>query len=648
MAWGDFLLYLILVLFTLGFAALALGRTRLSRLLLVPASTLGVIGFFSFVYLFLSNDFGVQAVFQSSSVSLPIPFKVVAALESAGGSLLLWLAMMSAALLAHELRSKAPSRVKGLVVGLFIVYVSIALLFVNPFGQLGGAPANGLGLTPSLQSYWALIHPPVIFAAYTTMVFLFAGLVSERWNAEGGRLGTLIDGRLFTETWTFLGLGLLFGGIWAYQTEGWGGYWAWDPIETSALVPWLVLTAVLISSRVGRRLRSEYVFFGVTFSASTLLFASFVARGSAAQSVHSYGELASGAPFILLSLFPVLISAAVVVRRPAATEEESKFWDIDSKAALEFWCLTLLASVNFVLLIFETILPNLGIMFSPSTFSHDLVSLPFVAAFFVLLSYDCLSELSTKQKTGGVVAVALSWGTALLYAVTQGGSPMFDAVLPFAAALLASALVALALTAAVIPRRLAGPTTARYATMLGLSLLMIGVAFSSGMRTSATGSVGVGQSIGVGGVSLTVLNINTAPIARTVYLPGHGTVSESIDTSVSYSLGGRASGDGVAALRYFPVLDEYVPVPSIESSAGADLYVTVSQTPSVIQATAAAFENGTATAPQQVSVNIQTIPDVSLVWLGAAIVFLANFAYGFVRPPSDSPQGERKPEATAA
>jgi cytochrome c-type biogenesis protein CcmF len=636
--WEDVLIYLVLTLYASGFATLALGRTKLGRALFIPASILGIIAFVSFVYLFLSNDFGTRAVFQSSSVFLPIPFKVVAALEGAGGSLLLWLAMMSAALFVYELRRQTPSRVTGLVVSLFTVYVSIALVFVNPFAQLGGSFTNGLGLTPSLQSYWALIHPPTVFSAYTAMVFLFAGLVSQRWRAQGDEARAPIDGRLFSATWTLLGLGLLFGGIWAYQTEGWGGYWAWDPIETSALVPWLILTAVMISSRMGTRLRSDYVFFGVTFSASTLLFTSYVARGSAAQSVHSYGNLASGASFILLSLFPALISVVVVVRRGTSATAESSFWDFESKRALEFWCLTLLASVNFVLLLLETIAPDFGLMFAPSSLAHNLASFPFVIGLLVLLSVECVSESSRREKIVVPIAAALSWAAALLYAITRSNNLIFDSVFPFAAALLASALLALAMKAAVNQKRLASSAISRYVTFVGLSLLVIGVLFSSGMRTSTEASIGIGQTVSVGGVNLTVLNVTTAPVNRTVYLPGHGSVSESIDTSVSYSLSGQAAGNDVAVLRYFPVIDEFVPVPTIKSSAGGDLYVTVAQTFSVIQATSAAFENRTVGEPAQVAISIQTIPDVSLVWLGAAVVFLANLGFVFMKPSDAASQ----------
>lgn len=636
MVWENGLLYLILGLFASSLVVLVLGRARLGRFLLVASSIAGITGFLSFVYQFLSNDFGMTVVFQNSSRALPIPFKVVAALEGAGGSLLLWLGMMSTALLVYEVASRQPSRTTGLIVSLFALYVSIALVFINPFAQVGGAFSNGLGLTPSLQSYWALVHPPTVFSAYTAMAFLFASVVSQKWQNRSGPDASGADGRLFTVTWVLLGLGLLFGGIWAYQTEGWGGYWAWDPIETSALIPWLILTAILISSRTGSGLRRDYLFFGATFSASALFFTSYVARGSAAPSVHSYGDLVSGAPFITLSLLPVVIAAATVLGNRSSAGTALASGAMKSPRYLEFWCITLLATANLALLLTEAISPDFGVTFVPSTLTHDLVSFPFVIALCLLLSAEYLLPLAKKERAVSSTVAVLAGVLAFLFAAVNSSNVIFDVVLPFSAALLAAGLLALA-RAAMGRSHFASPATFRYIAMIGLSVLLVGVLFSSAMRTSNEASVGVGQTVGAGGVSVTVAKITTAPVDRTVYLPGYGAVSESIDTSVGYFLSGQTSGDHVAVLRYFPSIDAFVPTPSIQGLAGGDTYVVLAQTSSVVQATSAAFLNGTVSEPAQVAVTIREIPDVSLVWLGASVFLLANLPFILLKPRDDIP-----------
>lgn len=630
MMWEVVLLYLILALYGSAFVALLLGRSRISRSALIAASIAGVAGFLSFVYLFLSNDFAIAAVFESSSRALPVPFKIVAALEGGAGSLLLWLAMMSAGLLAYELKSSRPSRATALVVSLFALYVSIALVFMNPFAQLGGSFSNGLGLTPSLQSYWALLHPPTVFSAYTAMVFLFASIVSQRWSEQKGSVRAFFDGRLFTATWILLGLGLLFGGIWAYQTEGWGGYWAWDPIETSALIPWLALTAVVISGRDGSKLRNDYAFFGVTFSAATLMFTSYVARGSAAPSVHSYGDIVSGAPFITLSLLPVFVSLAVAAKRDTFANVKAAFKGLESTGALEFWCLILLATANLLLLLVEAIGPDFGIMLLPSAGLHDLASFPFVVGLCILLSAECVLRSSRRELIVSSAAVVLVWGATFLYALGISSNPIFELLLPSAFAMLVTALLAIAFKIVAKPRGFDMTTVFRFITVVGISILLLGVLYSSSMRTSSSATLSVGQKLQVGGQSLTVLSISTSPTSAKVYMPVYGSVSESIDTSVTYAIGNNAS-DAVALLKYYPGIDSYVPVPSIQSSMGGDLFVVVTQTQSVIKITAASFFNGTSGSPTQVAITAQIIPDVSLVWIGALLTLLVNLPFVFSR-----------------
>ena len=112
----------------------------------------------------------------------------------------------------------------------------------------------------------------------------------------------------------FSELGIALGGAWAYQTLGWGGYWSWDPIETSALIPWLALSAVLFARRQGNE---NLELFGMTLAMSTLLLISYVARGSSVESLHAYGDLATGLPFILLALFPVFFSLGDLLQIPS-------------------------------------------------------------------------------------------------------------------------------------------------------------------------------------------------------------------------------------------------------------------------------------------------------------------------------------------
>jgi cytochrome c-type biogenesis protein CcmF len=628
MIWQELLLYVALALYLLGCLALAAKKQRTGRLALVTASVASLVELLSFVYLFLADDFDVQAVFQSSSVSLPLPFKLLAAWTGAGGSLLLWLGMLSVALAFYLLKYKEPPTVTSLVVSLFSIYIVTALIFINPFAQIGVSLSNGLGLTPSLQSFWALVHPPTVFSAYTAMIFLFATVVSRKWRDRQARSG-FVDGRLFVATWVLLGLGITFGGIWAYQTEGWGGYWAWDPIETSALVPWLGLTAVLFTSAMGTKLRSSYAFFGATFSASTLLFTSYVARGSAAPSVHGYGDIVSGAPFILLSLFPILISVGTWVNMRGGEGDSLQPASGPSKL-VEFWCIMLLALGNLALLLVETFAPDLGVMYAPSESLHDWVSLPFVAGLCVLLVAEALVSCPRRQRLSVSVVIAAVSVLTLAVAVLLTRNLLFDLTLPFAVALLSTGLYALA-TAVGSRTGTSAHSLSRYLTFIAVAVLIIGVAFSSTLRTSSSAELGVGQSTSVGGLHLTVTSVETFPSGGTVYLPPTGSAPESIDTQVGYSVAGQGASSGVAQLKYFPALDEFIPFPSVQSVISSDLYVVIGQTGEIVQATSAAFRNGTSSSPSSVGVSVQVIPGVFLVWIGALVLLLSNLPFAIIR-----------------
>ena len=620
MAWENYLLYFTLAVYATGMAAYLLRRRDVGRALLAAASIPSVLLFLSYAYAFFANDFGLAAVFQSSSVSLPVPFKMVAALAGAGGSLLLWLAIMSVALLAYQVWSREPSTVTSLIVGFFAVFVLVGLSFINPFAQSAFSAANGLGLTPSLQSYWALIHPPTVFSAYTAMIFLFADVISRRWQKDRTVDWRPVNRKLLTLTWVLLGTGIAFGGYWSYRTEGWGGYWAWDPIETSALIPWVALSAMLLSSRMGTRLKGSYALFGTTFAASTLSFTSYVARGAGAPSVHSYGDMAAGAPFILLSLIPVVICLASLKGKGGGTGQGN---GMSLVGVLEYWSVMLLAAANLVLLLAEEFLPDFGTMFAPSEQLHNMVSLPLVVAFFGLASVEGLRDRSrgTAIKAGATGAAAFAIGTAVALSLSTNG--LFDVLVPASFAALGLWACALASEIAARPRGGSALSFVRLATLMGIFVLLLGVAFSSTMKTSVYANLGAGQSAGVGGNSLVVNGANTAPSVSKVYLPAYGSEPESVDSVFQFTIDGQVAA-GSADLKYYPSLDQFYPVPSVYSGLAGDLYVVEQQTASVVRSTSEAFYNGTAGDPNVVSLNLQFIPGVSFVWLGAAIAILAN------------------------
>ncbi len=628
MLWETWVVYLAMATYLGGLALLIARRVKPARYLLSAAVVPSLVLLLDYSYAFLSDNFSLEDVYKSSSTGLPQFYKLTASWTTAGGSILLLIVMMGAGLLVHELRALSThkeDRVTSMVVSFLIFYFFVAVIMVNPFGQLGSSPSNGLGLTPSLQSYWAAIHPPTVFGAYVVALFAYCSVLSNRFSNRDRRLG---DGRLLTGAWVLLGLGIALGGLWAYQTLGWGGYWSWDPIETSALIPWLALSAVLFARRQGN---GNLELFGMTLATSTLLLISYVARGSSVESLHSYGDLATGLPFILLALFPVFFSLAAFLKsRPSSslksTPPKSEFY------LLEFWCLILLAVANLALLLLEVFAGDFGVMFAPSPALHNYASFMFVLVFATLLTVEGSMERPSVKYAVILGPILLALGAGLWFAGIVTASPYLAVGLPFFLALSAGGGLGVVSTLSSLPKSAPTASTVRYLTVLGIGILLIGVLVSASTRTTATVNLGVGESVSVGDTKLTLLSITTTPGAGTVDMPGHGIVPATTDTLVTYTISGQ-TGTSSTLLKFFPVPDQFFSIPSIYYSLTQDVYVVANPTTSVDQATGQVFGNGGSASPALVEITVQTIPGIWLVWVGVGLMLLVNLYFVLRREP---------------
>jgi cytochrome c-type biogenesis protein CcmF len=628
MLWETAVVYVAMAVYLAGMVLLVAKRVRPARYLLSAAIIPGLLLLLDYVNAFLSDNFSLEDVYKSSSTGLPQLHKLTASWTTAGGSILLLVVMMGVGLAVHEvwaLSKGYEDRVTSLVVSFLIFYFFVAVVMVNPFSQLGSSPSNGLGLTPSLQSDWAAIHPPTVFGAYVVALFAYCSVLSNRLSKGGPRLG---DGRLLTGAWVLLGGGIALGGVWAYQTLGWGGYWSWDPIETSALIPWLAISAVLFARRQGN---GNLELFGMTLATSTLLLISYVARGSSVESLHAYGDLATGIPFILLALFPVFFSLATFLKsRPGAA-----FRTAPAKGEfylLEFWCLVLLAAANLVLLILEVFAGDFGVMFAPSPALHNYVSFLFVLPLATLLAVEGSMERPSVKYAVILGPILLALGALLWFAGIVTESPYLAVGLAFFLALSAGGCIGVVSTLSSQPRRAPTASTVRYLTVLGIGILLIGVLVSASTRTTATVTMGAGESITVGGSTLTVLSITTSPGAGTVDMPGHGIVPATIDTLVTYAISGQ-TGTSSTLLKFFPVPDEFFSIPSLYSSLTRDVYVVASSTTSIDEVSGQVFQSGGSGSPALVAITVQTIPGIWLVWVGAGLMVLVNLYFVVRRTP---------------
>src|SRR4051794_23670757 len=290
---------------------------------------------------FRRDDFSFKIVAEHSSLETPTFYKMAAMWSSQEGSLLLWAWVLSIAssLALYATRSKLREIVPyatAVMAGIASFFTGLMLFAggVNPFAELSPAPLDGIGLNPLLQHPSMMIHPPMLYSGYVafTIPFAFAvgALITRKLDASWIRATR----RFALIAWAFLGFGLLLGARWSYTELGWGGYWAWDPVENAALMPWLIGTAFLHSVMVQEKRGMLKVWNACLIVAtfSLALLGTFLVRSGVLQSIHAFGDSTVG-PYILGLIAVVLIgSTALIVSRLDDLRSEKR---IDSLASRE-------------------------------------------------------------------------------------------------------------------------------------------------------------------------------------------------------------------------------------------------------------------------------------------------------------------------
>jgi cytochrome c-type biogenesis protein CcmF len=269
---------------------------------------------------FASNDFGFKIVQEHSSLETPTFYKLAAMWSSQEGSLLLWAWVLSIAssLALWSTRDKLREIVPyatAVMMGVAAFFTGLMLFApdVQPFATVSGA-TDGVGLNPLLQHPSMMIHPPMLYSGYVAMTIPFAfavgALITRRVDAEWIRATR----RFALIAWTFLGFGLLLGARWSYTELGWGGYWAWDPVENAALMPWLLSTAFLHSIMVQEKRGMLKVWNAclVVGSFSMALLGTFLVRSGVLQSIHAFGDNTVG-PYILGLIGVVMIGSTLLI-----------------------------------------------------------------------------------------------------------------------------------------------------------------------------------------------------------------------------------------------------------------------------------------------------------------------------------------------
>jgi cytochrome c-type biogenesis protein CcmF len=504
---------------------------------------LAISAFVTLEIAYVTSDFAFSLVATNSSTTTPLFYRLTAVWSSQGGSMLLWLTVLSI-LSGIVLRlTRDTHREVGawatVVLGLIATFfVSLMVFFpdANPFLASNPVPVEGNGLAPLLRHPSMMFHPPALYTGYVAFSIPFAfaigALITRRVDASWIRSTRVFA--LFA--WTFLSIGLVLGARWSYTELGWGGYWGWDPVENAALLPWLTGTAfihsIMVQERRGMLKVWNVSLIAMTFALSVL--GTFLVRSGILDSIHAFGESTLGVPFLVFIALIVIGSSVLIVMRLPDLRSAHRLDSLFSREAmflLNNFLLVGLAAVvmwgTYFPLISEAVTGTKASV-GPPWFTQYVTPLAIVLVVVSGIGPIIPWRRVNRAKAGALfVAPALAAaGAIVLTAFLTGLFDSWRASLLFGAAAF-TIFVALrefhsgararqALEGGSYPAalgRLVSRNRRRYGgyiVHIGIAVLLIGVAASSAFNSSVERTLRVGQSFSTGGYDVKYVRATSA------------------------------------------------------------------------------------------------------------------------------------------
>ncbi len=442
------------------------------------------------------NDFSLVYVASYTDKVLPVFYRLTAFWAGQAGSLLFWaLSVALCGVLFSCTRSyralSAQTRLWFWIffLGIMAFFAVLLTSWSNPFLQLSHPPLDGRGMNPLLQNVGMIVHPPLLFLGYGGFVIPGCLALAQALAGKGNDEASWIRvSRPFTLlAWLFLTAGIMLGAWWAYLELGWGGYWAWDPVENASLIPWLIGTGALhtciIESRRGKLGRTNI--FLMSLTTVSAFFATYLVRSGVVQSVHAFGDGGVGVPLLIFVIGTTILCAFVAF---FSHNSKKDLEGIDSREGFLLVTMWVLMALSVIICI-GTLWPLISTLFS--TESQGLEADFYNASclpLFALLAF-IMAFCPWLSWSGGVRSVQKIAIVAAAFVVTA-------IVVWYAGYRQATALVATASSVAVITsiillfaehwRRMPLSFLAAHGVHFGTILVVIGVAFSGPYKEEDT------------------------------------------------------------------------------------------------------------------------------------------------------------------
>lgn len=487
----------------------------------------------------LTNDFSLEYVASYNSRALSSFYKISAFWAGQAGSLLLWawvLALYAAAVVRQN-RTRNRDLMPYVVATLSAATLLFAFLLAfsqNPFATLPAIPADGQGLNPLLQNYGQFFHPITVYMGYVGFTVPFAFCIAALVTGNLGDAWVKTVRKWTLWAWLLLGIGIVFGGRWAYVELGWGGYWAWDPVENASLMPWLIGTAYLHSVMIQEK-KGMLKIWNVSLAIGAFVFAlfgTFLTRSGVVSSVHAFAESNVGPYLIAAILVVLLVSGWLIVYRLPELRSKAVMESAFSREASFLLNNLLLVAITFTVF-WGTMFPVIaqairGVEVSVGPPFFEAVVGPVGIALIALVGVCPL--LAWRKATGrnfrrnfvtpfaaGVVTFGAFW-------VVVKGHRGLVAFLALSAFVVATIVVefyrgakvrrrvrgegwtkALGRLFVFNPRRYGG-----YLIHFGVVLLVLGIAVHTAFKTENRATLKIGETARVGGYTLRLDSITTS------------------------------------------------------------------------------------------------------------------------------------------
>ena len=570
---------------------------------MVATAVLVTLGTVSLLHALIVHDFSLEYATNYSSRSLSFRYTFAALWGGMEGSLLFWTFLLTTFSAIALLRARARTArlvawAGAVLAGVAVFFLALLLGPANPFTRLADVPADGSGLNPLLQSPGMLIHPPLLYTGFVgfsipfafAMAALFTGRLDDSWFMATRRW------TLFA--WSALSIGIVLGGAWAYTELGWGGYWAWDPVENASFMPWLTATAFLHSVVIQEKRRMFKVWNVVLILLTYVLavFGTFLTRSGILSSIHTFTEGDTGKWFLPFLGMMLIGGLAVVVTRADRLRSENRFDSLLSRESAFLLNNVLFVAAAFAVL-WGTMYPIVaeaftGVRLSVGPPFFNSVFLPVGLAIVGLTGIGPL--ISWRRMSKGafarIVRVPLLAGATITVLLAATATRNTGALLAFALC----AFTATAISGEFVRgskvyrargagwREALGRTLTRnrrryggYIVHLGVLLIVLGLA-GAAFRTETQALVPVGESMEIGEYTLVYEGLDRGSTAEKeinaaqvdVFRGGREITTLRPQLNFHFA---QAQRQSEVAIRSTPVEDLYVVVTSLDRDGAAGL-----------------------------------------------------------------------------